>query len=231
MNRERDGTMTSTTAGNGNGAGAQATQATQAYLEMGRTYADAFLRATRAASEAQTAYLENLFGTLQSQASRPSTSAYGEAFKVWVQALQEANRLTLEAAEKGEAPPTEEIFDLWTNAFADISKSLIWNPTYAAAQGEVVSASLDARRRLQEQGEASLRAMGVATRSDVLEVARRLVELERRQHDLTRTLQAFLDAQEAITLVPGAPEGDASEGKRSRGKGGRGGEKQAAGGS
>lgn len=207
---------------NGNG-NAQTQQVWATFTDMNRQLAETYAEATRAAAEAQAVYFENMLGTLRARTGGEggNGSSFAKAQQIWTEALQETNRMSLEALQRGETPPVEEIFDLWTNAQADMIRNVIWTPGFAEAQGRALNAALDQRKRSMDQMESNLRAMGMPTRSDMMEVAKRLVELERRQHELTKLLQTLVDAQESLTMVPGAPEGEtrSRRGKKNAGGG------------
>jgi BMFP domain-containing protein YqiC len=57
-----------------------------------------------------------------------------------------------------------------------------------------VETMLEARQEFDEATQDAIAEMGFSTRDDVAEVGERLVELERRQHDVEQKLDRVLDA-------------------------------------
>ncbi|MFA5860137.1 MAG: poly(R)-hydroxyalkanoic acid synthase subunit PhaE [Candidatus Thermoplasmatota archaeon] len=142
-----------------------------------------------AITQAQAASWQAFLTSLKRAGSHSGGTLFGESFRIWTQTIDQASQMTAERASMGEGPPVEDLVNLWTNAYADAIKPVLGSPLYAAAQGETVDAALDARKRLQEQAEHSLRAVGISTRSDLLEVGQRLIELERRQQRVETLLR------------------------------------------
>lgn len=142
-----------------------------------------------AITQAQAASWKAFLTSLRRAGAHSGGTLFGESFRIWTQTIDQASQMTVERASNGEGPPVEDLVNLWTNAYADAMKPMLGSPLYAAAQGETVDAALDARKRLQEQAEHSLRSVGISTRSDLLEVGQRLIELERRQQRVENLLR------------------------------------------
>lgn len=119
---------------------------------------------------------------------------YARAYEVWMEASQRAMERAADLMA-GEEVPMEEFRDVWMDAANDAFKELASSDAFAAALAQNVE-NLDVVREAQEATETTLHNVGLATASDVTEVGERLVELERRQHEVDRKLDRLLDAVE-----------------------------------
>jgi len=65
---------------------------------------------------------------------------------------------------------------------------------FAAANGQLVEAMMEMQQEVDEVTQDTISRMGMPTRDDIDEVGERLIELERRQHDVEQKLDRILDA-------------------------------------
>lgn len=115
---------------------------------------------------------------------------FADASRIWLNAVSEAMRRTQEAMQRGETLAPDAYLDLWSKAAAELSQAVVSDAAFATMTGhwvnQVATAKTDAKKRATEQ----LRELGFSTHADVDEVGKRLVELERRVHELTLALEA-----------------------------------------
>jgi aminoglycoside phosphotransferase family enzyme len=64
---------------------------------------------------------------------------------------------------------------------------------FAAANGQLVERMMDMRQEADDVSQETIAQLGFPTRDDMDEVAERLVEVERRQHDVEEKLDRILD--------------------------------------
>ena len=123
-----------------------------------------------------------------------TVEGYALAYEVWMVAAQHTAERTADLMA-GEDVPLEEFRDIWMDAANDAFKELAASDAFAAALASNVEA-LDIVQDVDEAAQTMLRSLGFATESDVTEVGARLVELERRQHNVERKLDRLLDVIE-----------------------------------
>jgi len=150
--------------------------------------------------EAQTALVaattEAVFGNTPDETEVASGVAGSlAASEVWLDATRRAAE-EMSAAVDNDTVDPERFRDIWLEAANDSLAELVSTDAFAGANGEFVEAMLDRRQELADLREESLAQAGVATQADVSEVAERLIELERRQHDIERKLDDLLEAVE-----------------------------------
>lgn len=122
-------------------------------------------------------------------------TGYARAYEAWMDA---AERMTerVNDAMAGEEVAAEEFRDIWLETANRAFKEVMSTNAFAAMTGQTVDDLLEAQRQADEAAETTLRTLGFATESDVAEVGDRLVELERRQHEIERKLDRVLEAVE-----------------------------------
>jgi hypothetical protein len=120
---------------------------------------------------------------------------YDDAYEVWMDAAEQTFERTTDAAQ-GEDVAPGEFRDIWLQSANEAFKEVMSTSAFAAANGQLVSAMMDLREQTDEMGEETLAEMGMPTQSDVEEVGKRLVELERRQHRVEEKLDRVIEALE-----------------------------------
>jgi hypothetical protein len=120
---------------------------------------------------------------------------YTRAYEVWMEAAAEMVERTTSAAE-GEDVDVTEFRDIWLDSANDAFTEVMSTEAFAAANGQFVEAVMELRQEFDDAAQDAVSEMGMATREDVVEVGERLVELERRQHDVEQKLDRVLDAVE-----------------------------------
>jgi len=150
--------------------------------------------------EVQAAFLESMtdafLGSVpEEEQIEDGIEGYMSASEVWIEAAEQAAEATADTFEGEEFDP-ETFRDIWLRAANESLGELTSTEAFAAANGELVGAMLERRQELDEMTQDSLAQAGFATQEDVSEVAERLVELERRQHDVERKLDRVLEALE-----------------------------------
>jgi len=149
--------------------------------------------------EAQAEFVEAWSETLESSTDDERLSegveGYAKAYQVWMDAAQEMVERTADAAE-GEEVDADEFRDVWLNSANQAFKEVMSTSAFAAATGETVQDALEVRQMADENAEATLRQLRMPTQGDVEEIGERLVELERRQHEVEQKLDRILEAVE-----------------------------------
>ena len=118
---------------------------------------------------------------------------YTNAYEVWMNATEEMFEQTADVFDGKDLEP-DEFRDLWLQSANQAFKEVMSTSAFAASNGQVVESVLDLQQDVAEVTEDSMAQMGLPTQSDVQEVGERLVELERRQHDIERKIDRVLDA-------------------------------------
>lgn len=115
-----------------------------------------------------------------------------EAYDTWLDATERMAERATDAAA-GDDVDVSEFRDIWLRAANESLNELMGTEAFARMTGENVSEMLDMQRQTDEAIQENLESMGFATTGHVEEVGARLVELERRQHDVERKLDAVLE--------------------------------------
>ena len=121
---------------------------------------------------------------------------YNRAYEVWMDAAEQMFERTTDAAQGEDVEPAE-YRDIWLRSANEAFKEVMSTSAFAAANGQVVETMLEARQAFDEATQDAIAEMGFSTRDDVAEVGERLVELERRQHDVEQKLDRVLDELDA----------------------------------
>jgi phage-related minor tail protein len=159
-----------------------------------------FVDALEQNMEAQAEFVESWSRTVQDATEDEQLSSgvegYARAYEVWMEAAEQMVDRANEAVE-GEEVELEQFRDVWLNSANEAFKEVMSTTAFAAATGETVEQALELQRRTDEAAETTLHALGFATEGDVQEVGERLVELERRQHEIENKLDRILDGIES----------------------------------
>lgn len=124
-----------------------------------------------------------------------SLESYNAAYGVWMDAADRMFERMRDAAE-GEDVAITELRDIWLQSANEAFKEVMGTSAFAAATGDFVEEMTAFQEELQEYSQDSLAQMGLPTREDVDEVGERLVELERRQHEVESKLDRIVEQLE-----------------------------------
>lgn len=157
---------------------------------------DAFLRTLERNVEAQNEFVDSWFSALERSFDESTVEegveGLSEAYQVWINAIEESIDRS-GSALTGEDVELSEFRDLWLNAANEAFKEISATAAFAAMTGQTIEEALDLRKQLDEQAEETLSTLGFATRSDVLEVGERIIEVERRQQSIEEKLDEVID--------------------------------------
>ncbi|QGA81307.1 Poly(R)-hydroxyalkanoic acid synthase, class III, PhaE subunit [Halomicrobium sp. LC1Hm] len=117
---------------------------------------------------------------------------YNQAYEEWMNAAEKMLERTGDAAQGEDVDPTE-FRDIWLQSANEAFKHVMGTSAFAAANGQLVETMMEMRQQADDIGQDSIAQMGFSTRADVEEVGERLVELERRQHEVEQKLDQILD--------------------------------------
>ena len=120
---------------------------------------------------------------------------YGRAYEVWTDAAERMAERITDAAE-GEEVGIAEFRDIWLQSANEAFSEVMSTTAFAAGTGQTVSQMMELQQGADDVAQDTLEQLGFATREDVDEIGARLVELERRQHDVSKKLDRVLDALE-----------------------------------
>ena len=120
---------------------------------------------------------------------------YVQAYEVWMDAAEQMFDRTTDAAQ-GEDVAPEEFRDIWLRSANEAFSEVMSTSAFAAANGQLVEQIMEMQQEVDEMTQDTLAQMGLSTRGDVEEVAKRLVELERRQHEIENKIDRVIDAVE-----------------------------------
>ena len=162
---------------------------------MNEQFSEAVRQNADAQAEFVEAWLEALGEGADEERVEGAIEGYKRAYETWMEAAQQTVERTTDSFE-GEDVSPEEIRDTWLSAANDSFKEIMGTAAFANVTGRTVDEALDMRGQFEELSEETLHDLGMATKSDVHEVGERLVELERRQHELGEKVDQVLDAVE-----------------------------------
>ncbi|PSQ60987.1 MAG: poly(R)-hydroxyalkanoic acid synthase subunit [Halobacteriales archaeon SW_9_67_25] len=150
--------------------------------------------------EAQAAFVEAWTDAVDDSVPEEDTLAdgiegYTRAYEVWMDAAEEMFEGAADAAQGEDVDPAE-FRDVWLDSANQAFKEVMSTEAFAAANGQFVEAMMELRGEFDDAAQDAIAEMGMATREDVVEVGERLVELERRQHEVENKLDRVLDALE-----------------------------------
>ena len=158
-----------------------------------------FLEALEDNMEAQAQFVESWSEAIEETTEDVDVSegvqGYVRAYEAWMNASEQMFERMNDVLE-GEDVDPDEFRDIWLNTANEAFKEVMETTAFARTTGETVGDVLEAQQWADESAEATLRTLGFATESDVLEVGDRLVELERRQHAVEEKLDRVLEILE-----------------------------------
>jgi hypothetical protein len=169
---------------------------TEDWNEFAERMSEQFTTALEQNVEAQAQFVETWFDTLEERMDAGSADetmdGYARAYEAWMTAATEQLERSSDVLE-GEDVDAEEFRDLWLNTANEAFSEVMATPAFAAATGQTVEQALEMRQQVDEAAQDTLSELGFATEGDVVEVGERLVELERRQHDVEQKLDRVLE--------------------------------------
>ncbi|RQG98151.1 poly(R)-hydroxyalkanoic acid synthase subunit PhaE [Natrarchaeobius oligotrophus] len=155
-----------------------------------------FIEAFEDNVEAQARFVESWSETVGELSEDNEVSdgleGYARAYETWMNASKQMVERMNDSLE-GEDVDAEEFRDVWLNTANEAFKEVMSTTAFAKMTGETVGDVLELQQQADETAQETLRTLGFATEEDVLEIGDRLVELERRQHDVERKLDRVLD--------------------------------------
>ncbi|SNZ05376.1 Poly(R)-hydroxyalkanoic acid synthase subunit (PHA_synth_III_E) [Natronoarchaeum philippinense] len=160
--------------------------------EMNEQFVEALEQNVEAQAEFVESWTETLEATTGDERLSEGVDGYAKAYQVWMDAAQEMVERTADVAD-GEQIDVEEFRDVWLNSANQAFKEVMSTSAFAAATGESVQDAMEVRQMADDSAEATLRQLRIPTQSDVEEIGDRLVELERRQHEVERKLDRVLE--------------------------------------
>lgn len=165
------------------------------WTEMLSQMNEQFATAVESNRRAQEEFIESWADAMESASDGDYMSdameGYGNAYAVWMDAAEDAMEKAVGAAD-GETSSTE-FRDLWLDAANEAFKEVMSTDAFAAATGETINNAAELRKASDEAKQASLHELGFAAERDIREVGERLVEFERRQHEVEQKLDRILD--------------------------------------
>ncbi len=165
--------------------------------EAFETAAEMFERGVEAQSEFAERVATNAEGAAEDSEEIPEmVEGFANAYELYAEATEEVLDRAAESYEDGEAPDLAEMGDIWLEATNEAAKEVMSTSGFAAARGNATGSSLEAKNEFDESRDELLRSTGMATESTVVEVGERLVELERRQHEVEKKLDTLIEKQE-----------------------------------
>lgn len=160
---------------------------------------DSFVQAVQQNVDAQTEFVKTWFDAIEESwdttpdAVEDDMEGYARAYKTWMAAAEEQLDRTQDLLD-GEAVSPDEFRDLWLKTANEAFKEVMGTSAFAAATADAVGDVVELQQQVDEAAEETLHTLGFATSGDIEEVGERLVELERRQHDIEQKLDEILDA-------------------------------------
>jgi hypothetical protein len=175
-------------------------RAQEEWAEMAAQMNEALSSSVERNVEAQAAFVEAWGDALDDSVPEEDVLAdgmegYARAYEVWMDAAEQLAEKAATTAE-GEDVDPREFRDVWLQSANEAFSEVMSTEAFAAANGQFVDAMLEMQGEFDEAAQESLAGMGLPTREDVVEVGERLVELERRQHEIEGKLDRVLDALE-----------------------------------
>lgn len=173
----------------------------QDWSEMFEQMNDAFTDSVEKSMQAQSELMESMSGSMETSMPDEDTMAdgiegYAAAYEVWMNATEEILERTADAAQGEEVEP-EEFRDIWLRSANEAFSEVLSTSAFAQANGQLVEQMMEMQQEVNDVTQDSLAQMGMATGDDVEEVAERLIELERRQHEVENKLDQLIDAVES----------------------------------
>lgn len=149
--------------------------------------------------EAQTKFMEAWLAAIDDATAETdieeALDGYRRAYEIWMSAAEESLE-SVSNASTGEDVSVTQFRDTWLNAANESFKELMGTGAFAAATGRAVEELMDVRTQTDELTEDALHEFGMPAKGDIQAIGDRLVELERRQHDVESKLDRILDQLE-----------------------------------
>jgi archaellum component FlaC len=131
---------------------------------------------------------------------------YGRAYEVWMDAAERMAERVSDAAQ-GEDVSITEFRDIWLQSANEAFSEVMNTTAFAAGTGQTVSQMMELQQQADDLTQDALEGLGFATGEDIEEVGARLVELERRQHEVTNNQRdAAADIAETADGVAGVSD-------------------------
>ena len=167
------------------------------WTEMVEQMNDAVSESVEQNMKAQAAFVESWADAVEDSIPEEDNVAegiqgYNQAYEEWMNAAEQMLERTSDAAQGEDVDPTE-FRDIWLQSANEAFKHVMGTSAFAAANGQLVETMMEMRQEADDMTQESIAQMGFSTREDVEEVGERLVELERRQHEVEQKLDRILD--------------------------------------
>lgn len=165
------------------------------WLQLNEEYAATATRTLDAQSRLADAWSDSVDEATRAEHVDEWMEATVDAHELWMRAAQE----TIEQANdvmEGESVPPERFRDTWLNAANGAFEAFMETSAFASATGQSVEDALALKRQVDDAVETTLSDLRLPTRGGLEEIGERLVELERRQHEVESRLDEILDAIE-----------------------------------
>ncbi|WP_436928367.1 poly(R)-hydroxyalkanoic acid synthase subunit PhaE [Halosimplex halobium] len=167
------------------------------WTEMVEEMNDAVADSLEQNMKAQAAFVESWAEAVEDSVPEEDTMAegiqgYNRAYEVWMDAAEQMFERTTDAAQGEDVGPAE-FRDIWLQSANEAFKEVMSTSAFAAANGQLVERMMEMRREADDVSQETISQLGFPTRDDMDEVGERLVELERRQHEVEQKLDRILD--------------------------------------
>ena len=170
------------------------------WTEMVEQMNDAVADSIEKNMQAQAAFMESWTGTVdesipEEDVLEEGIEGYNRAYSVWMDAAEQMFEKTTDVAEGEDVDPSE-FRDIWLQSANEAFKEVMSTSAFASANGQLVEAIMEMQQEVDDVTQDTIAQMGFPTRDDVDEVGERIVELERRQHEVEEKLDRILEAVE-----------------------------------
>ncbi|MFA5860570.1 MAG: poly(R)-hydroxyalkanoic acid synthase subunit PhaE [Candidatus Thermoplasmatota archaeon] len=163
-------------------ASEQAMKAFATNMEMGHAFLETWTRSL--------AHMQANAPNNKREASDASSQApFSDATRAWVSAVTEVTRRTQEAFAKGETLSPDTYTDIWSQAASRVAQEIVKDTAFAKITGEWVNDAAKTKGQAREAAETRLAELGFATTRDIEEVGTRLIEMERRLHQMQTLIE------------------------------------------
>ena len=176
------------------------TDVSEEYSEMLEDMNEAVAESIEQNMQAQAAFVESWTEAMSDSIVEENeltegVEGYNQATEVWMGAAERMFERSADAAQGEEVDPAE-FRDIWLQSANEAAKEIMGTSAFAAANGQLIQSMLEMRQQADDVGQEAIAELGFPTRDDVDEVGERLVELERRQHEVEEKLDRILEAIE-----------------------------------
>jgi hypothetical protein len=175
------------------------------WTEMVEEMNDAVADSLEQNMKAQAAFVESWAEAVEDSVPEEDVMAegiqgYNRAYEVWMDAAEQMFERTTDAAQGEDVDPSE-FRDIWLQSANEAFKEVMSTSAFAAANGQLVERMMEMRREADDVSQETIAQLGFPTRDDVDEVGERLVELERRQHEVEQKLDRLDEVDEKLDRV------------------------------